>query len=448
VRSVSRAAVAILVAVAVHWGGIAGAAVTQSVTYDALGRVVSVITADGKQTIYTYDASGNRTTVVVNATATAAPTAPDETVSFTYGNLAPVITPTLGSNVSIVGVTAPQLGAASFTATSLTYTPPATAVAGADHFGYEVKSSTTGLTASALVTINLLNAAPVANPATITVAENSHLQFTPSFSDPNHLTVSISAVSTPAHGGAVVNTGTSITYTPTAGFWCPQFPSSCDAFTYTVKNSANLTASAPVSVVVTATPPVATPLPIGTAVNHAITFDPRTGDSDPQGLPLSVTAVGAPAHGTATINGANQITYTPASGYAGADSFSYTITNSGGGSASSTVTATVGGALTVTVSSTTWNWRRFLNHPPIEQGAVTGGVTGGQGPYTYLWQYVSGVTDMTATAPQWLSTQWLWFPPENNNPFSSVWELKVSDAAGHVAFSPPVTVTFEWDNSE
>ncbi|MHB8531002.1 MAG: RHS repeat domain-containing protein [Caulobacteraceae bacterium] len=32
------------------------AQVTQSVTYDALGRVVSVITADGKQTIYSYDA--------------------------------------------------------------------------------------------------------------------------------------------------------------------------------------------------------------------------------------------------------------------------------------------------------------------------------------------------------------------------------------------------------
>ncbi|MGH7734956.1 MAG: RHS repeat domain-containing protein, partial [Gemmatimonadales bacterium] len=111
---------------------------TQCVTYDALGRVTSVITTDGKQTIYSYDAAGNRTSVAVSGTATAPPTAADQAITYTFGGSAPPpISPSLGLHVTIVGVTPAQLGTTSFTSTQLTWTPPATALAGTDHFGYE-----------------------------------------------------------------------------------------------------------------------------------------------------------------------------------------------------------------------------------------------------------------------------------------------------------------------
>ncbi|MGH7015902.1 MAG: Ig-like domain-containing protein [Caulobacteraceae bacterium] len=416
--------------------------------YDALGRVIAVTTPDGKQTVYTYDPAGNRITVQVNATAAPPPSAPDESVSYSYGQPPPVITPTLGPTVSIVGVTSAQFGATSFTGSSLTYTPSATEIAGADHIGYEVKDSSTALTSSALVTVNLAPAAPIASADAITLAENGQLQFTPTFSDPNHLPVSITAVSTPAHGTAVINSGTSITYTPTTGFWCAQWPQPCDSFTYTVTNSANLTATATVSAVVTAEPPTANPISIETAVNQPLNFDPRGSNSDPQGLPLALSALGAPSHGTAVITGAGAALYTPASGYSGPDSNSYSVVNSGGGAATGTVSATVGAALSVSVDVTSWNWLRVGQGPVHQSAAVNGAASGGQGPYSFSWQYISGQTGMSATSPNWLSTQWSWRPPEDGNQYTSIWELKVTDSASHVAYGPQVSVKFEWINPQ
>ncbi|HEV2364399.1 MAG TPA: Ig-like domain-containing protein [Caulobacteraceae bacterium] len=427
------------------------AAATQCVTYDALGRVTSVTTPDGNQTIYSYDAAGNRTSVVVSGSVKTPPTAPDETVPYTFPQSAPVITPSLGAHVSIVGVTPAQLGTTSSTSTQLTYTPPTTVIVGADHFGYEVQDSTTGLTASALVTVNLASAAPIANPASIALAENGNLQFTPSYSDPNHLTVTITGVSTPTNGTAVINGGTSITYTPTSGFWCAKWPQSCDTFTYTVTNSSNLTATATVTATVTATPPTANGVAIGVGLNQPQTFDPRSSDSDPQGLPLSVTAVGAPSHGTAALNN-NLITYTPSTGYTGTDSFSYTIANSGGGSASATVTATIGAALAVSLSKTTWRWLKTLSNTFVA-GAVIAQASGGQAPYTYAWQWNANCPNLsalnaTATAPNWLSTQWTASVPQDNTEYCAEWVVKATDALNHTVTSAQVTVTFEWDNHD
>lgn len=69
-------------------------------------------------------------------------------------------------------------------------------------------------------------------------------------------------------------------------------------------------------------------------------IDVTANDSDPRGSALTVVQVSAPAHGTATIVG-NQVAYTPAAGYSGSDSFTYTVRNDRGGTASATVTVTV-----------------------------------------------------------------------------------------------------------
>ncbi len=69
-------------------------------------------------------------------------------------------------------------------------------------------------------------------------------------------------------------------------------------------------------------------------------IDVLANDSDPDNDPLTITAVSAPAHGTAAIT-AGRISYTPMAGYSGADSFTYTISDGRGGTATASVAVTV-----------------------------------------------------------------------------------------------------------
>ncbi len=66
-------------------------------------------------------------------------------------------------------------------------------------------------------------------------------------------------------------------------------------------------------------------------------------DFDPDGDVLSLTAVGAVQHGVAALNG-NQVTFTPAAGFSGIASFSYTLSDGHGGLASGQVSVNVGPA--------------------------------------------------------------------------------------------------------
>ena len=69
-------------------------------------------------------------------------------------------------------------------------------------------------------------------------------------------------------------------------------------------------------------------------------LDVLANDSDPDGDPITIVAVGTPAHGTAVING-SKISYAPAPGYVGPDSFSYTIADPKGLTSTATVSITV-----------------------------------------------------------------------------------------------------------
>jgi hypothetical protein len=59
-------------------------------------------------------------------------------------------------------------------------------------------------------------------------------------------------------------------------------------------------------------------------------------DSRLEGGPVMLAGASQPAHGTVTTNADGTVTYTPAAGYVGNDSFNYSITSSVGGSASTT----------------------------------------------------------------------------------------------------------------
>ncbi len=149
--------------------------------------------------------------------------------------------------------------------------------------------------------------------------------------------LAITAVSG-AVNGTVSLAGTTITFTPTAGF------QGNASFVYTVSDGRGGSDTATVFVTVnpaanrnpdaindTATTTAATPVTIAVLGN----------DVDPDGDALSVTGVGAAANGTLVRNANNTVTYTPYAGFSGTDSFTYSVSDGRGGSDTATVAVTV-----------------------------------------------------------------------------------------------------------
>jgi hypothetical protein len=75
--------------------------------------------------------------------------------------------------------------------------------------------------------------------------------------------------------------------------------------------------------------------------NGSITIAASTllaNDSDPSGLPFSITGVSNPTNGAVSYNSSTQnVTFVPATGYSGTASFTYSVTDSNGGTASASV---------------------------------------------------------------------------------------------------------------
>ena len=88
------------------------------------------------------------------------------------------------------------------------------------------------------------------------------------------------------------------------------------------------------------TPPVANDDSATTKYETKVTVDVLSNDSDADSDSLTIQAVSNPSHGSASIKNA-QIEYTPANGFSGTDSFTYTINDGNGATASATVTITV-----------------------------------------------------------------------------------------------------------
>jgi hypothetical protein len=87
-------------------------------------------------------------------------------------------------------------------------------------------------------------------------------------------------------------------------------------------------------------PPVAVADAAITSAGVPVIVAVLANDSDPDGNPISVTAVTSGAGGTVTNNGTS-VTYAPAAGFTGPDAFAYTISDGAGGTASAPVTVTV-----------------------------------------------------------------------------------------------------------
>ena len=247
-----------------------------------------------------------------------------------------------GDTVSVTGASTPAHGSAAVNANgTISYTPAAN-YHGADSFTYTIGDGNGGsATATVTVTVTGVNDGPAAVNDTATTAEDTTISITvlTNDSDLDGDTLSVTSVTVPAHGAAVINPDKTIAYTPAANYNGP------DSFSYTIGDGNGGSATATVNVTVTGTNdgPVAVNDTATTAEDTAVSVTVLPNDTDLDGDTLSVSAVTVPAHGTASVNPDGTIAYAPAANYNGADSFSYTIADGNGGTATATVTVTVTG---------------------------------------------------------------------------------------------------------
>jgi hypothetical protein len=151
--------------------------------------------------------------------------------------------------------------------------------------------------------------------------------------------LTITDVSTPAHGTAVVQSG-KVKYTPNADY------NGSDSFTYTATDNGTSSGvndfksdTATVSVTVTEVNdrPVAAvdsltvtedgSVTVGTAT---LTANDSPGPANESGQTLTITAVGSATHGNVSLNGmTGEVTFTPDADYNGPASFTYTVRDNG-----------------------------------------------------------------------------------------------------------------------
>ncbi len=229
---------------------------------------------------------------------------------------------------------------------SFTYTPDPN-YHGPDSFTYTAFDGMFGsMPATVSITVNPVNDPPVAGDASYTLDEDTQLSepapgVLGGVSDVDGDSVSAVLVTGPAHGGLVLNSDGSFTYTPNADYFGP------DSFTYRANDGTTSSNVATVSLTVEPVPEAPT------AVDDAYELDEDTAfttpeangvlgnDSDADGDPLTAELASEPEHGAVDLQANGTFTYTPDADYAGPDSFTYTATDGTLDSDPATVSLTV-----------------------------------------------------------------------------------------------------------
>lgn len=144
-------------------------------------------------------------------------------------------------------------------------------------------------------------------------------------SDPEQTSLTAVLVSTTSHGILALRSNGSFTYNPDDGY------SGMDTFTYVASDGSLLSPITTVTIAVNVTgntPPVANPDTYTMETGTTLTVEAPSGvlanDTDTDGDPLTAQLVGVPTpNGTLSFNTDGSFTYTPNTGYIGADRFVY-----------------------------------------------------------------------------------------------------------------------------
>ncbi len=334
---------------------------------------------------------------------------------------------------------------------------PAAGFAGVDDFTYTISNTDGAISniATATVIVKRANKLPVARDDTAATLSNASvtIDVLANDNDPDGslLPDSVVVLSQPASGSASVDALTgAVVYQPAvAGSY---------SFTYSVQDNGGAStnvATVKVSVTAANTPPVAVNDSASTPSGTPVVIYVLANDSDPDGDTLDRTKLAitsAPAHGGVVINKTTGgITYTPAAGYSGPDSFTYTVKDIRGATSNlATVTINVTAANLAPVaandSATTiirltrssgWLRRLSLRPMPVTINVLANDsdVGGALNPatVTLITPPSSGTATVNAT------TGAITYMPGANSIGTVSFSYTVKDNAG--AVSNPATVT-------
>ncbi len=216
---------------------------------------------------------------------------------------------------------------------------------GTDSFTYEA-CDPDGLcdVATATITIDPMNDAPVANDDAYTTPEDTLLTVVApgtlgNDGDVDGDTLTATLLTGASNGTVTLNPDGSFEYVPDADF------NGTDSFTYEACDPDGLcdTATATIDVTPVNDPPVANDDTASTPEDTAVTVDAAANDTDVDGNldPATATVVADPANGTVASNGDGTFTYSPNADFNGTDSFTYEICDTDGLCDTATVTVFV-----------------------------------------------------------------------------------------------------------
>ncbi|MFM0395084.1 autotransporter outer membrane beta-barrel domain-containing protein [Paraburkholderia phytofirmans] len=267
-----------------------------------------------------------------------------------------------GAATSVAVASAASHGTATASGTSITYTPTA-GYSGTDSFTYTATNST-GTSSAATVTITVSSPTLVFTPSagalasgTVNAAYSQSVSVTGGTSPYTYAATGLPA------GLSISSSSGTISGTPTASgtFTVAVIATDANHVTGAVSYTLYVAPLTPVAANVSAT--VAE-----NSSNNAITLNVAGGAA------TSVAIVSAARHGVAAVSGTS-ITYTPASGYTGTDSFTYSATNASG-SSSATVNITVSGSAPVAEDHTAALYAGQTVSVNLGEGATGGPFSG------------------------------------------------------------------------
>lgn len=123
-----------------------------------------------------------------------------------------------------------------------------------------------------------------------------------------------------------------------------------------------------------------------TPLDTPVTLEPLANDHDADDPVLTITAIGAAAHGTAVLNPDQSVTYTPSTGYLGPDSFTVTVRDGHNNEVTESAYITVGDSVRFIYMSNYvdfWTKQLYLSdsaHPGVAI-PVSGWLPVTRGPY-------------------------------------------------------------------
>ena len=200
--------------------------------------------------------------------------------------------------------------------------------------GFNAVQATVGTIAElAGVQISSSNNQPTADPQSVILDEDTTAAITLTGSDPDGDPITYHIASNPSHGSLSGNPP-NLSYTPDSNF------NGSDSFTFVVNDGDLNSDPALVSITINPVndPPTANDQSVSTPENIPVEIT-LTG-SDPDGDPLTAHITTDPAHGTLTGT-TPEVTYTPDTGYYGADSFQFVMNDGTVNSVPATVSITI-----------------------------------------------------------------------------------------------------------